>query len=165
MIRYSLVLLLLAAPVAAQKPAAKPACSDSVYRQFDFWLGDWNVTMNGNQAGTNNITLEEEGCLLHEHWVGSKGGTGQSFNFFDRTTGEWTQVWVDNQGGNLHLTGRFSGNQMQLTGTAPGPDGKPAQQRLTFTRNADGSVRQLWESSGDGKTWTVAFDGLYRKKG
>jgi hypothetical protein len=38
-------------------------------------------------------------------------------------------------------------------------------QRLTFFNNPDGTVRQLWESSNDeGKTWQVAFDGLYRKR-
>ena len=163
MIRSTLALLLLAAPLAAQG-APKAACADSTHRQFDFWVGDWNVTMGGKPAGTNLITVEEEGCLLHEHWVGSKGGTGQSFNFVDQASGEWTQVWVDSQGGSLHLTGRLTGNQLQFTGMAPGSDGKPAHQRLTFTRNADGTVRQLWESSADGQAWTTVFDGLYRKK-
>jgi hypothetical protein len=41
------------------------------------------------------------------------------------------------------------------------PEG-PAVQRITWSREADGSVRQLWESSFDGgRTWTVAFDGRY----
>lgn len=164
MIRSSLALLLIAVPLAAQNPRP-PACTDSTARQFDFWVGEWNVTVGPNQAGTNSVTLEEGGCLIHEHWVGSRGGTGQSFNFVDKSNGQWTQVWVDNQGGNLRLAGKFAGNQMQLTGSAPGPDGKLMQQRLTFTRNPDGSVRQLWESSADGTTWTSVFDGLYRKKG
>jgi hypothetical protein len=35
-------------------------------------------------------------------------------------------------------------------------------QRITWSREADGSVRQLWESSSDGgRTWTAAFDGIY----
>ena len=38
------------------------------------------------------------------------------------------------------------------------------RERIAWTPNADGTVRQLWESSkDDGKTWTVSFDGLYRK--
>ena len=37
--------------------------------------------------------------------------------------------------------------------------------RITWTPNKDGTVRQLWEASTDqGKTWQVAFDGLYRRK-
>ncbi len=35
-------------------------------------------------------------------------------------------------------------------------------ERLGFTLLAGGHVRQLWEQSTDGgKSWTVAFDGLY----
>jgi len=43
--------------------------------------------------------------------------------------------------------------------------GKPQRQRITWTPNHDGNVRQLWESSDDdGKTWTTAFDGIYHKQ-
>jgi hypothetical protein len=46
------------------------------------------------------------------------------------------------------------------------PETKAATlQKLTFTPNADGTVRQFWEqSTNDGKTRTVAFDGLYVRK-
>ena len=157
-------LLLAAAPLAAQGTPSF-GCPAGEYRQFDFWVGQWEVTVGGNLAGSNVITNEEQGCLIHEHWAGSRGGTGQSFNFYDAVDKQWHQVWVDNQGSYLHLTGSYADNQMRLIGTAPGPDGKPAQQRLTFFRNSDGTVRQLWETSVDrGATWTVAFDGLYRRK-
>jgi hypothetical protein len=54
---------------------------------------------------------------------------------------------------------------MVLVGTSPGPKGTPQLQRITFSKNADGSVHQVWDTSDDeGKTWAVAFDGLYRKK-
>ena len=34
----------------------------------------------------------------------------------------------------------------------------------TWTPNPDGTVRQHWEISSDaGKSWTTAFDGLYRR--
>ena len=162
---FRLALGLIALPLAAQQ--APPACATAEFRQFDFWVGDWNVTVNGNQAGTNDVTLEENRCVVHEHWVGSKGGgTGQSFNFYDRTIKQWHQFWVDNSGNYLHLTGTYANDQLRLTGIAPGPNGKPQQQRLTFFNNSDGSVRQLWETSDDaGKSWQVAFDGLYKKKG
>lgn len=149
----------------AQSGPVKVGCTEADSRQFDFWVGDWNVTVQGTQAGTNEITLEENGCVIHEHWVGARGGTGQSFNFYDRGIGKWHQFWVDNQGNYLHLTGDYADNRLVLSGTAPGPDGKPQQQRLTFFRNGDGTVRQLWESSADqGQSWQVSFDGLYRKK-
>jgi hypothetical protein len=43
-------------------------------------------------------------------------------------------------------------------------DGPAAHQRMTFTPNPDGSVRQLIEMSEDGSNWNVGFDGVYRKK-
>jgi hypothetical protein len=53
---------------------------------------------------------------------------------------------------------------MVLAGDAFDADapGKSARQRITWTPLGGGRVRQLWESSTDGgKTWSVAFDGLY----
>ncbi len=44
------------------------------------------------------------------------------------------------------------------------PNGGTVQHRLTGSRLEDSGVRQHWESSTDaGRTWTSAFDGLYRK--
>lgn len=145
-------------------PPQSFGCPGAEYHQFDFWLGSWDVTAGGNPAGTNIITQEEQSCLIHEHWTGRGGSTGQSFNFYDASTRQWNQVWVDNQASSLRVSGTFADDQMKLTGVAPGPDGKPQQQRLTFFKNPDGTVRQLWETSADGKDWAVAFDGLYRKK-
>lgn len=161
---FLLAVTLLARPLVAQ--GGPPAgCESAEARQFDFWVGNWNVTVGDNQAGTNDVTLEESRCVIHEHWTGSRGGTGQSFNFYDRGAGKWHQFWVDNAGNYLHLTGTYADGRLVLTGTAPGADGRPADQRLTFFKNADGSVRQLWETSADqGKSWQVAFDGLYRRR-
>ncbi len=155
----------VAAPAVMAQGAPPPGCTSAEARQFDFWIGNWNVTVGGQQAGTNEVTLEEGRCVLHEHWTGSRGGTGQSFNFFDRTIGKWHQFWVDDSGNYLHLTGTYADGRLVLTGEAPGPDGKPADQRLTFFNNPDGTVRQLWETSADhGASWQVVFDGLYRKR-
>jgi len=154
----------------APKPPAPPAgpppsCSGPEYRQFDFWIGDWNVTSGGGQAGTNNVTLDVAGCVVHEHWVGTKGGSGESFNFYDRQDGRWHQLWVGSGGGVVRLAGEYKDRKMQLAGEAPGPDGKPRKSRMTFHNNEDGTVRQVWETSPDeGRTWQVLFEGLYAKK-
>ena len=155
------LLSIVAAPAVSQTP---PRCDDPKYRQLDFWVGDWTVTSGGKPAGTNLVTQEESGCLVHEHWTGAGGGTGQSFNFYDRTDNHWHQVWVSSTGTTLFLSGQYADGKLIYVGVAPGPDGAPAQQRLTFFRNADGTVRQLWESSSDGKQWQTVFDGLYVRK-
>jgi hypothetical protein len=153
-------------PAWAQAAAAPPKCDAAEHRQFDFWVGDWNVTTAGHQAGTNLITLEESGCVVHEHWTGAKGLTGQSFNFWDRLDRQWHQVWVDSAGNTLDLAGVFADGTLTFYGQKRQADGTTLKHRLSFHANADGTVRQLWETSTDaGKTWTVAFDGLYKKKG
>jgi hypothetical protein len=68
----------------------------------------------------------------------------------------------------LVLAGSFANGAMVLEGRhEPDPKtGLVGRERITWTANADGSVRQLWESSkDDGATWSVAFDGLYRRRG
>jgi hypothetical protein len=40
----------------------------------------------------------------------------------------------------------------------------PYINRITWTLNEDGTVRQLWEILVEGEVTNVAFDGLYRKR-
>ena len=153
----------LASPLAAQAP---PNCSAAEHHQFDFWIGSWSVTDSAGATpfGTNQITSGEGGCLLHEHWSGSKGGSGQSFNFYDRVAGKWEQVWVASGGSVLRIRGGFDGKSMVMEGEANAPSGAKVINRIAWTPQSDGRVRQLWSTSSDGgKTWQVAFDGWYRK--
>ncbi len=150
----------------AQAPNGTPPCSAAEHRQFDFWLGNWNVlTPTGQQAGTNNITSEISGCVLHERWEGSKGGAGESFNIYDASRKVWHQTWVDGSGLLALLEGGLEGQSMVLSGKARGPKGEPVTARITWTPLADGRVRQHWEQSADGTIWTTLFDGYYSRKG
>ncbi len=157
-----------AAIVLATSPAfaqdAKPApCSAPEHRQFDFWLGDWEVRgPAGKVAGSNTITSAHGGCVVVENWKGNGGVTGSSFNVYDTENKKWRQTWVDSTGGILDLEGTFASGRMVLASTI---DAKGAQSRITWERLSDGRVRQLWETSSDGgATWKVAFDGYYSRK-
>lgn len=148
---------------ASQSKPSKP-CSMPEHRQFDFWVGDWDVQAGGQQAGTNTIQLILGDCVLMENWTGSKGGTGKSFNLYDSAKGKWQQTWVDNGGNVLELYGEFKDGVMRLTGENI-RNGKKTLQRISFFPLEKDRVRQLWEQSqDDGKTWTAAFDGLYIRK-
>lgn len=35
---------------------------------------------------------------------------------------------------------------------------------ITWTSNEDGTVRQHWRASKDGKTWQDVFDGIYSRR-
>jgi hypothetical protein len=146
-------------------PPAPPRCDTPEFRQFDFWVGDWNVTSGAQPVGTNLVPLEEDGCVVHEHCAGALGGTGQSFNYYDRVDRQWHQTWVSNSGNVLDLAGTLTGGALTLLGERRQLDGSVLRHRLRFRANPDGTVRQLWETSADaGATWSVSFDGLYRKK-
>jgi len=158
----SLVFVLAGSLVQAAPPAA---CGAPEHRQFDFWIGDWRVHKpDGSFAGINRISKEYGGCVIHEHYATGKGYTGESLNAYDASRKVWHQTWVDDGGLLLTIEGRWDGKSMVLEGVAPGADGKPGKQRVTWTPAADGSVRQLWEAA-DGKGgWTVVFDGKYTKQ-
>ncbi len=148
---------------AAQPPKPAP-CVASEYRQFDFWIGDWDVTgLNGKVAGTNLIKPILGGCVLHENWNGNGGFIGQSFNVYDATRKLWRQTWVDGQGGSLILEGYFENGHMTLTDKeASAKSGATVVNEIAWTMLPDGAVRQLWRTSADGgKTWAIAFDGKY----
>jgi hypothetical protein len=154
----------LAQTAPGQEP---PACSAPSHRQFDFWVGEWDVANPaGVLVGRNRIDAAHGGCALIEHWTSVNGVTGTSLSIYDRDSGRWHQTWVDSGGGLLRLDGGIVGGAMVLTGDAldAGPPAKMSRQRVTWTRKPDGRVRQLWESSTDGgRTWNVVFDGWYSR--
>jgi hypothetical protein len=156
----------LPAPAPAQQPARPPACTSAEHHQFDFWIGDWEVTLpNGKHAGTNRIEPILTGCVLRETWSGAGGMHGTSYNIYDASRHRWHQTWVDDGGNLLGLDGAFQGGKMVLTGEQKDTSGTTLQ-RITWTPSGNGEVRQLWEASSDGgKTWAVQFDGRYRKRG
>jgi hypothetical protein len=166
----TVLMLLIPLALAAQEDApAAPVtgpCDAAEYRQFDFWIGDWNVTAGEQVAGTNSIHKVHGGCALQENWQGAGAGgiSGSSFNIYDQATGRWHQTWVDASGTLLQLDGGLVDGSMVLSGKRPAQNGGTALHRISWTPNADGSVRQLWEASQDeGGSWSVLFDGLYVK--
>jgi hypothetical protein len=171
-LRFSLVLLLLSVLVmpanAQQADGASPhrSCSAPEHRQFDFWVGDWDVTNPaGKPAGHNRIEPILGGCALRETWAGAGGSHGTSYNAWDRQRRRWHQTWVDDDGLVLRLDGGFEGGRMVLQGETVDSSGATVRNRITWQETAPGAVRQLWEVSSDGgETWRVIFDGRYRRR-
>ncbi|HYC51458.1 MAG TPA: tetratricopeptide repeat protein [Gemmatimonadaceae bacterium] len=91
-----------------------PCRSRPESRQFDFWIGDWDVTPFQAPPsptlallGTNRVDLQLESCMLVENWAGAGpgGGEGKSINFYDTNRNAWRQVWVADGGGSLDYIG------------------------------------------------------------
>ena len=132
-----------------------------------FRSGEWDVTSpNGRAAGTNRIRPIHGGCALQEEWAGTGGSNGTSLNAYDASTGRWHQTWIGNDGVLLQLEGGMKGDAMELVGTTLGPSGAKTLNRIRWTPlgGTPARVRQLWETSTDGgQSWSVAFDGTYRR--
>jgi hypothetical protein len=140
-----------------------PPCSAPEYRQFDFWLGTWNVeTPDGNIAGTNEITRILGGCALREAWTGAGGSRGTSYNIFDSRTSQWHQTWVDNGGLLLVLDGAFEDGKMVLRGKKHLGDTLTVMHEISWEPTEDNRVVQRWTMSRDeGATWQQVFEGIY----
>lgn len=141
-------------------------CRTPEYRQFDFWLGDWDVHApnGGASVGHNLVTLEQDGCLLVEHWTAASGGqTGTSFNYYDVRDKNWHQLYIDNSGNAgafPAMAGTLESGKMVLWTDARS---KPLS-RWTWYVLEPGKVRQMAEQSTDGgKTWAVTWDSVYEK--
>ena len=159
------------ATIDAYDAVVQPCRHGARFREFDFWLGDWDVRATGvpatGPASRNRITLEENGCVVQEHWTGQGGSTGQSFNLFDRSIGKWRQTWVDNIGGQHDYVGERRHGNMVFEGTTPAPGGQAGRlpTRLTLFHVSADAVRQFSEVSADsGRTWTVAYDLTYVRR-
>ena len=164
--RYLIVLLMLLSTILVYAQDENCKCCTDEHKKFDFWVGTWIVTNpDGSLAGKNVIKKIQDNCILQENWTSTKGNyTGTSNNFYNAVSGQWEQIWIDNQGGSLHLKGNRVGNQMILRSEdLKGKEGESFYHRITWTKNDDGTVRQLWETITNDDKLTVAFDGLYKK--
>jgi tetratricopeptide (TPR) repeat protein len=145
---------------------ARPCQSYPEYKQFDFWVGDWNVqTQQGQMVGTNTVQRIEDGCILLENWTGLQGGTGKSINFYNVGTGKWRQTWVDSTGNVAEFQGQYKDGALRYEGEGYPRGGQKVLSRLTFFNLGPDRVRQFAEQSTDGgKTWNVSYDFIYLRK-
>jgi hypothetical protein len=141
-----------------------PPCSSYEYKQFDFWVGDWDsFDAKGVIQGHNLVEKILGGCVLQEYWMGTDGARGTSFSLYDATRKVWNQTWVSNHGNLLPIEGYLQGKSLILTGTHVGADGRVELHRTIWTPT-DYGVYQLWDFSKDGgKTWETNYEGFLRK--
>ena len=119
----TLLALLSAVTLLAQTPTS-PAPLPSpppINHEFDFWLGEWQVTTpDGKAAGTSRIESVAEGHGLLENWTGDPaagGGNGKSLNCYNLGTRQWQQFWIGSRGGVLELAGGLHDGSMVLSGS------------------------------------------------
>lgn len=136
------------------------------YRQFDFWVGEWDVYgQGGAKAGASKIDLILGDCVVLENWTGGAGGEGKSFNKYSPEFKRWEQYWVDAQGSTTFFHGNLEGKNMVYYAETPQPDGSILKRRLTFFNLGPDRVRQFSQKSkDDGKSWQTEYDLIYVRK-
>jgi tetratricopeptide (TPR) repeat protein len=146
-----------------------PCTYSSESRQFDFWVGDWDVmaTRDGAPAGTSHIERILGDCVIWENWssLGSSY-SGKSYNTYNANLKRWEQFWVDNVGGMVHFYGGLKDGIMDFyTDDVPQADGTKLRRHLQFFNLGKDKLRQFSQKSTDGgKTWTVEYDLTYKRK-
>jgi len=141
-------------------------CGQAEARQFDFCLGNWDLTWGEEGRGTNRISLILDGCVIQEEFDGTPSISlkGVSVSTFNTALGKWQQTWVDNSGGYLDFTGEFADGKMILSREAIAQE-KPIKQRMVFYNIAENELDWNWErSDDDGESWQVVWHIHYQRK-
>jgi hypothetical protein len=144
----------------AMAPAAR--CAAPEYRQFDFWLGSWDVQNGGRTIASSHIGRGPGGCTIEERYSQEDGYSGESASFYDAVLRQWRQTWVDAEGSVGEFAGQFRDGAMRFDGETHTRDGQRILRRLTLSAETPDRVRQRSEASSDGGiTWRPHYDFVY----
>jgi hypothetical protein len=146
-------------------PAAPSPCSAPEFRQFDFWIGDWDVFDSGDSKPSMHIRVDRilDGCALRESYTDVNGMIGESLNVYDAARKTWQQAWATNRGQVLLLEGKLDGGKMVFRATEQTPSGPVLWRAAWIPQGRE--VRETAETSSDGgKTWKPKFDIVFRRR-
>jgi len=154
--------------VQPQRPAG---CTTPEHRQFDFWVGEWDVSPSAAASGViiaeSTIALLDQGCVIIEEWRPFGGAHGHSINSYDAGEGRWRQTWADATGRRTEYAGVLGADGVLRFDDLSSPEAgsPPGRRRMSFQRLADGGVRQWGEIEDAARgTWSVEWDLTYRRR-
>lgn len=160
-------LLLAGLHAAAQQP--QPGCDSPESKQFDFWLGEWDLSYKGPDGkvahSRNRITRILDGCSVLEEFTGAPGVplNGRSYSTYDRNAQRWKQTWVDNMGSYLDFVGGLADDRMILMRDAQ-RQGRRFKQRMVWQDIRPDALKWLWQRSDDGgDTWITQWEIDYKR--
>jgi hypothetical protein len=158
----------------AQNQQQRP-CDTPAGQQFDFWLGEWELTWPAEQwggqkgdisKGTNSVTKILDDCIIQENFKYPDGEfNGTSLSVYNAVKRIWQQTWVDNNGGYLVFTGEFIDSRMELRTEVRETNDKQIVSRMVFKNITESSIDWDWQRSEDnGKTWQDVWNIHYERK-
>ncbi len=144
----------------------------SKYRQFDFWIGSWDVNLRQIQSDNTwkdwkqsraQIYSILDGRAILELWEekGDRGSSetiiGYSLRYYDPGNDNWV-LWLnwpgENRSGSSSLSGEFRHGRGEFFSRRPTSDSTSIISRYTFSDITPTSLR--WDdafSRDEGKTW------------
>jgi len=136
--------------------------NDQPENQFDFWLGEWDVTWSEDGRATNQIERILDGKIIQENFT-APDLHGISVSVYDPERKLWCQTWVDNNGIYLDFTGRFEDGKMILVRDAI-VRGEACKQRMVWYEIQPDQFEWNWErSDDDGATWRTLWQIHYQR--
>jgi hypothetical protein len=176
------LLLLMVWLIAAQPVQAAVAdgesCNGAGARDFDFWIGDWDIRQRIRAADGGWIDLPAQtsvavtlgGCALIEHWSGRvqffwedmrrpEPMQGLSLRTYDPERGVWQIHWMDSRRPRFDApyVGAFEGDEGIFYRETQGPQGRQIG-RIRFVDITGTSVRwDLSVSDGETNDWTTLW--------
>ena len=162
-----LFLILISIKMTAQNSSQIKPCSAPEASQFDFWIGDWNLTWNDTSHGTNHVLKVMDGCTVNENFNNPVANyLGQSWSVYNPNYKIWQQTWVDNTGGYIALTGKYENGIMTLsTESRKLPDNSEIVFQMVYYHITLQRFDWKWQSSTDGgKTWKINWLIHYERK-
>jgi hypothetical protein len=158
-------LALLPAPARGQAGGGAAALPEES-RQFDFWLGEWDVNLRIRQEDLSWQDAVQARAKIYSILGGKAvlelwdGGVikGFSLRYVDPAMGKWV-LWLNwpgqNRAGSSSLEGSFRHGRGEFFATQTNADGTETLSRYTFSDVTPTSLR--WDdafSSDGGRTWT-----------
>lgn len=154
------------------------ACGDPSFREFDFWIGEWDVLNrqrrpDGTAWGvtgqaTDRVYPVVDGCGIVEHWRGDAGQgfvVGYSLRAWNPDSGRWDLVLLwppPEQPVFFTLEGGFRHGRGEFFASRTDADGNEVLTRFTFADVSPVSLRWNNGTSRDGgnswaTTWIMEF--------
>jgi hypothetical protein len=165
-----------AAPAPAAPAAAASPCALPEMRQFDFWVGEWELVSRfrrpdgtwTDERATDSVHPVLNGCALYQDWKGTVAGEplhGVSLTSYAPDRHQWQQAWSDDSGPSLYdFTGGMEGDRMVLSRQVT-VDGKSAVRRQVFQNIQPDAFDWAYEQSLDsGKSWAPLWTIRYTRK-
>ena len=150
------------APAPAPNLAALPAA-----RRFDFYLGDWDLTLNGEveRRISTARAFDGNGLLVTSRDAQAGEINAHSFYLYVEEAELWRQVWLASDGTHVVLEGGLDGDAMILN--AVSENGAPKSNARSVFKDIDAdSFTYEWQETEDaGKTWNVRAARRFERQG